>query len=233
MTPGSSEPAAAVPGLSELRAVQSTGPNTADRGRQLAYGDVAIALTLGVLLGAFDLLGDRVPALSVLAQLATPWVLTAAAVGALSRAGPVRAALLGAASLAVASTAYALAGLVADQGGLTRYWLVWTAVALVVGPASAVIGWQVRHGVRRVRVIGASALVAVCLAEAFVLWGHIDHRVPHVVYAVTAVVGLLIPWAVLRRDRWQVAAGSTALGCALAVPFALIFEVAFRSLGIV
>ncbi len=131
-------------------------------------------------------------------------------------------------SLAVASTAYALPGLVSDQGLPVRYWLIWTAVALVVGPSAAVTGWQVRHGARRVRVIGASALVAVCLAEAFVLWGHIDHLVPHVVYAVMAVVGLLIPWAVLRRDRWQVAAGSTALGCALAVPFALIFEVAFR-----
>lgn len=185
-------------------------PNAADGGRQLAYGDVALAVTLGVLLGAFDLLGDRVPPLSALAQLATPWVLTAAVVGALS-----------------------LAGLVTDQGLLVRNWLIWTAVALAVGPASAVIGWQARHGVRRVRVVGASAFVAVCLAESFVLWGHIDHADAHVVYAILAVVGALIPSVVLRRDGWWVAAGSTALGCALAVPFALIFEVAFRGLGIV
>lgn len=233
MPPGSSAPGADVPGPSELHTVQSTPPNAAYRAMQPAYGDVALALTLGVLLGAFAVLGDRVPALSVLAQLATPWVLTAAVVGALSRAGLVRAASFGAALLAVASTAYALAGLVIYQRLLVHYWLIWTAVALVVGPAAAVTGWQVRHGVLRMRVVGASALAAVCLAEAFVLWGHIDHPDPHVVYAVMAVVGALIPSAVLRRQRWQVAAGATALGCGLAVPFALILEVAFRGLGIV
>ncbi len=187
----------------------------------------------GMALGAFAVLADRSIVTTTLGQMVTPWVLLAALAGYHSARGLRWAAIAGAVALTVANATYHSASLALHGVHTPRYWLLWTAVGLAVGPAAAGAGWVMRHGIGRLRLLGAAALAAVPPAESVVLWGHIDRPEAHLTYILVGALGLgLVVLATLPAGR-RTMAEVTALAGVLAVPAAILFEVGFSRLGIV
>lgn len=195
--------------------------------------DVQLAAAVGAMLGLFCAVAHLTPATSTVGQMVAPWVLLAALAGALSRHGPTRAAVNGGVALVVANAAYYLLGSVIHGVSTPHYWVMWTAVGAIVGPAAGLIGWHTRCGRQRFRVAGAAALAAVCVAESIVLWGHIAHTDARLTYAAIALAGALLPVVVLRSDAARLRVWSTALAVAFVVPLAVTFEISFEALGIV
>lgn len=194
---------------------------------------VRLVVGSGVALGVASLFANQHMLTSTLGQMATPWVLVAAAVGAFERAGQHRAVVGGALTLAAATIAYNVTGMAISGSTNNYYFLLWLVVGLVVGSMAGYTGWQVKHGPLRLRVIAAAGLAAVCLAEAVVLWGHIDHLDAHLTYTVLGLVGLSVPTVTMSALGARVVVMTTALSLVFSALFVVIFEYAFSALGIV
>lgn len=76
-------------------------------------------------------------------------------------------------------------------------------------------------------------LGAVPIAEGVVLWSHIDHPEAHATYAVSVVLGLLLPLWLMRREGPRTGSVAVALALLVAIPLGVILEVTFDAIGIV
>ena len=172
-----------------------------------------VTVGAGALLGAsawfVDGLGPPwsalIPANFVGAWLALAFFTGAAALRALT------GALYGLLSLLVAVAAYYLLIAVFDVGvratGASHAATVWGGVALVAGPVMGLAGGVWRHGAGPVRSVAVATLAAGLLAEAAVSgWGRLPSFDPFtdpgdLGLAVELVIGLLLPYALLRRGE--------------------------------
>lgn len=188
----------------------------------------------GVAWGAFCALGNFWPATTTFVQMAVPWMWVAALVGFRQHGELHRAALAGAVALMAANVAYfavgAIAILVATNqvvGGV-RFLLVWSAVGLVVGPASAVLGRLLAGD--PASLVAAAALATAAVAEPLALWAHVDHLDAHITYVVVALVGVIAPQAITQGSvRRRLI--STAWVVIAAYPTAVVLEAVLIALG--
>lgn len=188
-------------------------------------GRIGRASLMGVALGLFSVLGDRLPldtpliVLVALANAVGPWVVVAFLVGSgelTARAG----AAMGAIALLVAVACYYLAAQLALGSVFVdpqRATAVWGAVALLVGGPLGAAGATWAAGGRRAAA-AVGLLSGLLLAEALVRFVEVEGwtgydlaRTALQVAAVDAIVAALAPALLLRRDR------AVAYGVALTV----------------
>lgn len=194
---------------------------------------VAVA-SIGLLWGAFCGLTNGLPIATTLAQMAVPWMWVAALVGYRYARDGRHAALLGGVVLVWANVAYFGLGTAAQVidgvsvlGGV-RFFILWSAVGLLVGPMAGFIGWSANR--RPPRVPAIAALAAVSLAEPLALWFHINHVDAHITYVVVALAGLLLPLLWIRT--WaRKALAALAIAIAAAYPLAVVLEIVLIALG--
>ncbi len=190
-------------------------------------------LVAGALLGAACLLTDHVrSSLTTLGQLVSPWVLVAAWAG--SRAGSRRHAMaFGAAALVTANVVYFVGAIVATTS-LGRA-VLWTVVAVSVGPLAGIVGMTVRRGARQWQVPMLGLIATVAVAEAVVLWQHIrTERTVAVAVASVVMVGCSVlaeGGAAGRRGR--AASAVVVVVAVLAFPASLVLEALLGAVGIV
>lgn len=163
--------------------------------------------------------------------MVTPWVLIAAFVGG-KAASAKMAGVWGVTSLVTATVTYYIIAALDRELVTMKYFLIWTVLSLIVGSLFGAIGWETRTGPTWWRICGAAVLASVPIAESIVLWAHVGQLEFIVTCVITAVVGVLLPF-VLLRDL-PVRARSTAFGGALVIsaPLAVLFDFAFHQLGI-
>jgi hypothetical protein len=184
-------------------------------------------VVVGAVWGIFCALANGNPVASTLAQMAVPWVWVAAFVGYRMAKSTKTAALLGGISLLVANVGYFTIGTVsggltgAPLGGGIRFFALWTAIGLVVGPIAGVIGWWITA--ERTALPAVVALATASVAEPLALWAHIDHIDAHLAYVIVAIVGLTVPVMWFRRT-WRKAVKAAALVLALTYPTAVTLE---------
>jgi len=183
---------------------------------------VTVGGSWGVLCG----IANGWPVASTLVQMTVPWVWIAALVGYRLAESTRRSGLLGGVALAAASVAYFGVGAIA--GGLSgespfggiRFLILWTSIALVVGPIAGVIGrWLTTERT----VLAVVLLATVSIAEPLALWAHIDHLDAHFAYFGVALIGLTFP-VVWFRSALRNAVKAVALTVALTYPTAVILE---------
>lgn len=191
------------------------------------------AVALGLGWGVFCGIANGWPVASTLAQMAVPWVWAAALAGYRAAATGRQAAVLGGVTLLAANVGYFAIGMLARNiAGLSpvygiRFFVLWTAVGLVIGPVAGVVGWWLttaRAGV------GVVALAIVSIAEPLALWAHLDHFDAHLAYVAVAGAGLAFPLVWFRRV-WRTAATAVASALVLAYPAAVTLEVVLIALG--
>lgn len=193
---------------------------------------LAITLVSGVLLGTFCAFANYSIITTNVGQMVAPWVLTAAVLGGLATT-PKAATFSGLIALPMAVAVYYLIAAI-DRGLTTqRFFITWTVLGLVVGPLAGLAGWTARHGTSKWRVIAVASITSVVLAEAVVLWQHIDDLAPRTTFAVAFSIGLAIPLLVLRDLdlRWRMVGLLAGLG--LAVPAVFVLDFVFGRVGIV
>ena len=194
--------------------------------------DIWISVGSGILLGTFCAFANYSVITSSLGQMVTPWVLTGVIVGGLivSRRGAVSGGLV-ALPLGVA-TYYVIAAV--DRDLVTqKYFLIWTGLALVVGPLSGLAGWSALHGSVGWRTAATASITAVLIAEVAVLWFHIRRVDASVTYGATLLAAVTIPFIELRDLPARSRIRSLLFGVVLAIPGALLFELAFGRLGLI
>ena len=198
---------------------------------------IAGAVLGGVLLGALDLLAQRVLPYpwANLANSAAVWAVGAFAIGAWVRTGPVRPAVAGALLLVVAVESYYLAAALVQHDNLSNMWAVptlrWLAFGVLAGVVFGTAGRLARAGNRWLGALGVALPGAVLLAEAAVLarragTGDAAYRVDSLS---TAAIQLALAVAVVLlagRDRWR-----RLVGLGLSVPLALLGLAGFLLAG--
>ena len=193
--------------------------------RQLAWMAV-----LGLALGTFSIVGDRIPLLAAPANAVGPWIIAAFASGAAARS--VRAgAGLGAGALVIAVAVY-YAGARLAYGDVfvdpARATAVWGLVALVVGgplgAAGAVWSTTERH-----RASAVGVLAGLLLAEAIVRFVEVEGwtgydlgRTALRVTTIDALLALAAPVLLLRRDRARAYGVAIGVGIACSAILALV-----------
>ena len=137
-----------------------------------------VSVIVGVGLGAFSLLADGIVGgrlVGILGNIASPWGLAAFFVGRLATE-PKRGSLAGASTLVVGVAVYYLGGALRGYT-VGEVDLVWTAIALVVGPAMGWSGAAIASEPERPPILAVAAPSAMLVAEAIFL--AIDRRVWH------------------------------------------------------
>jgi hypothetical protein len=195
------------------------------------------AVVVGLVWGVFCGIANGVPVATTLVQMAVPWVWVAAFVAYRAADSSRLAALLGAVTLFAANVAYfGLGSIAGDISGLApvgglRFFALWAAVGLVIGPIAGVVGWWLTS--QRSSFTAVVTLAAVSVAEPLALWAHIDHLDAHLLYIGVAAAGLAFPLLWFRRDRHK-ALRALALVLILTYPVAVAFEatlIAFRQIS--
>ena len=187
---------------------------------------------LGIGLGAFAAVGDRLPidaptiVLVALANAVSPWVVVAFFAGSRGRA-PSGGAVLGIGTLVLAVVAYYVIGtavLAASFVDPVRASAAWAVVAVVVGGPVGAGGAAWATGMGRARIAGVSLLAGLLLAEAVARYVEVEGwtgydlaRTALQVAAVDAIVAVLAVWLLAGRARLAVAVGSVAVGLAAAI----------------
>jgi hypothetical protein len=199
-------------------------------------GRLVMALLLGVGLGLSSALGDgaSVRVLVALANAISPWLIVAFVAGALQQ-GPRSAAVAGGAALfAAAATYYLGIAMIQATGFPMHLAIVWFVLALVIGPAAAVLGaaWRSES---RWRPRAAGVLAGALLGEATLqlvrieAWDGFDLTRTYAQLAVANAVLAAAAIAVLVTPRGWPAAAGTALAVALLCLVALLgVDLAFR-----
>lgn len=193
---------------------------------------ISTTVLAGVLLGTFCAFANYSIVTTNLGQMVAPWILTAALLGGLA-ASPRGAMIGGLIALPVAVAVYYLIAAI-DRGLTTqRFFITWTVLGLLVGPLAGLAGWTARNGPSKWRVIAVAAITAMVLAEAVVLWQHIDDPAPRATFALALVAGLAIPLLVLRDLDFRARLAGFLLGIGLAVPTVFVLDFVFGRVGIV
>jgi Family of unknown function (DUF6518) len=139
------------------------------------------------------------------------WLGLAFVLGVSARTIPT-GALRGLIGLLSAVAAYYLLFAILGEGfraiGASHAAVVWGAVALAAGPIMGAAGAVWRHGRGWPRAIGAATLSAGLLAEGIAFGAarllHVDELVRDpgaLIFGAEMVVGLVLPWFLLRRDE--------------------------------
>ena len=164
------------------------------------------------------------------ANLIGVWLGVAFALGASARTIPT-GALRGVIGLLSAVAAYYVLNAVFGQGfrviGASHAATIWGAVALLAGPVMGGAGAVWRHGAGWPRAIGVALLASALFAEGFVFGAprlihldQIDTDPGALLFAGEMVLGLVLPWFLLRRDeriRGYAALAGLAVVAALAI----------------
>ena len=190
-------------------------------------------LVVGGLLGAACLLTDQLRSgLTPLGQLVSPWVLVAAWAGSHARSWP-HATALGGAALVAANVVYSVGGVIA-AASLGRA-VLWTVVALSVGPLAGIGGMTVRHGARQWQAPMLGLIATVAVAEAVVLWQHVrTERTVAVAVAVVVAGGCSILAEGGAAGRPGRAASVVLVVVAfLAFPASLVLEALLGAVGVI
>ncbi len=188
---------------------------------------------MGALLGAGCLLTDQLQsALTPLGQLVSPWVLVAAWAGSRARGWP-QATSLGAAALVAANAVY-FVGVVVAAGSPGRA-VLWTVVALFVGPVAGIAGMAVLRGPQRGRAPVLGLLATVSVAEAAVLWQHVrTERTAAVVVALIVTVACsVLTRATAAERRWGAVLPVLLMVAVLALPASLVLESLLGAVGVI
>jgi hypothetical protein len=179
-----------------------------------ALGGFGTSIAAGAALGAAawstDQLGFPWTALLPFNAIGA-WVAVAFALGASARTIPT-GALRGVIGLLSAVAAYYVLNRIFGSGfraiGASHAATVWGGVALLAGPAFGVAGSAWRHGNGWPRAIGVAALSAALIAEGLVFGaqrlvhiGQLASDPGAIVLAVEVVLGLALPWLLLRRGE--------------------------------
>lgn len=182
-------------------------------------------------------MANGLPGTTTVVQMAVPWIWVAAFVSYRGADSSRLAALLGAIALLAANVAYFGVGSLARSisglspvGGI-RFFALWAAVGLVIGPIAGVVGWALTSQQRSFTAVVMLATVSV--AEPLALWTHIDHLDAHLVYLAVAAAGLAFPLVWFRRDRGK-ALRALTLVLVLTYPIAVAIEatlIAFRQIS--
>ena len=194
------------------------------------------AVLLGAGLGLFSAFGDRMPidtplvVLVALANAVGPWVVVAFLAGAATRTAR-SGATLGAAALVMAVATYYVTSTLAygsDFVDPVRAIVVWGVVALVVGPPLGAAGatWAA-GGPLAAPAVGL--LSGLLLAEAIVRFVEVEGwtgydlgRTALQVTAVDAIVAVLAPALLLRRNRAVAIGVAVVVGLACAAVLAVV-----------
>ena len=190
-------------------------------------------MVVGGLLGAACLLTDQLRSgLTPLGQLVSPWVLVAAWAGSHGRSWP-HATALGGAALVAANVVYSVGGVIA-AASLGRA-VLWTVVALSVGPLAGIGGMTVRHGARQWQAPMLGLIATVAVAEAVVLWQHVrTERTVAVAVAVVVAGGCSILAEGGAAGRPGRAASVVLVVVAfLAFPASLVLEALLGAVGVI
>lgn len=162
------------------------------------------AILIGLVWGVVCGIANGLPGVTTLVQMAVPWVWVAAFVAFREADNRRLAAFVGALTLLAANVAYlsvgsigrGIAGLSLVDG--VRFFALWSAVGLVVGPLAGVVGWWLTQ---RNPFTGVVTLATVSVAEPLALWTHIDHLDTHLAYVGVALAGLAFPLVWFRRPN--------------------------------
>jgi len=186
-----------------------------------------MAVVAGVVWGLFCGTVNGWPVATTLVQMAVPWIWVAAFVAYRAASNGRQAALLGGMALLAANVAYFAIGSIARGyvghplvGGI-RFFGLWTAVGLVIGPIAGVVGWWLTT--ERRSFVAVVMLATVPIAEPLALWAHIDHFDAHLAYLLVAAAGFAFLLIWFRRE-WRKALRALALVMILTYPIAVLLE---------
>ena len=205
------------------------GPSLASR----AVGGFGASILGGAALGGAAWFADGLAwplSLLIPANAIGAWLGAAFMLGASARTIPT-GALRGVIGLLSAVAAYYVLIAIFGQGfraiGASHAATIWGAVALLAGPVMGGAGAVWRHGAGWPRAIGVALLASALFAEGFVFGAprliHLDqiqHDPGAILFAGEMVLGLLLPWVLLRRDerlRGYAALTALAVVAALAI----------------
>jgi hypothetical protein len=181
----------------------------------------------GLVWGVICGIANGLPVATTLVQMAVPWIWVAAFVACQEADNSRLAALLGAVTLLAANVTYFSVGSITRGisglpvlGGV-RFFALWAAVGLVIGPIAGLVGWWLTS--QRGSFTAVVALATVSAAEPLALWTHIDHLDAHLAYIGVAAAGLAFPVIWFRRDRRK-ALRALALVLVLTYPAAVVLE---------
>lgn len=140
--------------------------------------------------------------------------------------------MLGVALLAANFLYFGIAGIARAMTGDPvisgfRFLVIWTTIGLIMGAASAVVGRWLKDPLRKL--VAATMLAAISMAEPLALWAHIDHRDAHITYVMVAAA-LVMP-LVLFRGRMRSGIRSSVLALAVLYPLAVVLELTLILLG--
>ena len=193
-----------------------------------------LALIVGSAWGVFCGIANGWPLATTLVQMAVPLVWVAVAVSYRTANDGRQGALLGTIALLAANISYFVIGSIArllDGGSAAtdaRFFALWAALGLVVGPVSGLIGWFLREG--RLAFASIVALSVVTLAEPIALWPHIAQTDSRIVFVAVGLAGFLLP-LVSQREQWREATKALLVALALTYPAALALEAVLIALG--
>lgn len=197
-------------------------PSLVVRARDGISASILCGAALGALAWFTDQLGFPwtaiIPANAIAAWLAVAFVL-----GSTART-TITGGARGLIGLLAAVGAYYLLIAAFDGGiraiGASHAALVWGAVALIAGPLVGVAGGIWRHGTGRVRAVAVAAFAASLIAEGAVFGlprllrvDQVVHDPGAIVLAIEVVIGLSLPWVLLRRSE-RVAGYAALVGLA-------------------
>jgi hypothetical protein len=191
------------------------------------------SILAGAALGAAAWFSDGLDwplGLLIPANLIGVWLGVAFVLGASARTIPT-GALRGVIGLLSAVAAYYLLIRVFGQGyraiGASHAATIWGAVALLAGPVMGGAGAVWRHGTGWPRAVGVALFASALFAEGFVFGGPRLLRVDQIavdpgalLFAGEMILGLALPWVLLRRDervRGYAALAGLAVLAALAI----------------
>ena len=198
-----------------------------------AVAGVGASIIGGAALGAAAWFADGLAwplSLLIPANLIGIWLGVAFVLGASARTIPT-GALRGVIGLLSAVAAYYVLFAVFGQGlrslGASHAATIWGTVALLAGPVMGGAGAVWRHGEGWPRAIGAALFASALFAEGFVFGAprlihpdQVQYDPGALLFAGEMIVGLLLPWFLLRRDeriRGYAALAGLALVAALAI----------------
>ena len=198
-----------------------------------AISGFGTSIVAGAALGTAAWVSDQLRApfgLLIPANAIGAWLGVAFALGASARTIPT-GALRGLVGLLSAVAIYYLLIAIFGQGfraiGAPHAATIWGAVALIAGPVMGGAGAVWRYGRGWPRAVGVAILGAALIAEGLVFGGarllRLDRAATDpgaILLAVEAVLGVALPWLLLRRGerlRGYVATGALAIAAALAL----------------
>jgi hypothetical protein len=193
-----------------------------------------LALLTGITWGALCGIANGLPLATTLVQMAVPWVWVALLVAFRTSDSGGQSAVAGGLTLLAANFAYLGVGFFARGiaglsfiGGI-RFFVLWSAIGLVVGPVAGLVGWLLKS--RRTALLAATGVATVSIAEPLALWAHIDHLDAHIVFTAVAVAGVAFP-LVLFRSSPRAAFQALGLAFVFTYPVAVALEVVLIALG--